>query len=111
VLGVTNKDLYAEPLNFVFGQASLNGRIAIVSVCRLDPTFYGQPADKDLFTQRAVKEAVHEVGHMLGFRHCADPVCVMHFSNSINEVDSKSAKLCWKCELTLRSERLKKKSY
>ncbi|HIC98260.1 MAG TPA: matrixin family metalloprotease, partial [Pyrodictiaceae archaeon] len=44
---------------------------------------YGLPADKELFKLRALKEAMHEIGHVLGLLHCTDKRCVMHFSNSI----------------------------
>jgi archaemetzincin len=102
ILGITDQDLYTEPLNFVFGQAQLNGGVALLSIARLNPTFYGEKADKNLLTTRAVKEAIHEVGHVLGLRHCTTPRCVMQFSNSLPEVDEKSKELCWKCKLNLR---------
>lgn len=102
VLGMTNKDLYAEGLNFVFGQAQLKGNVAVVSIHRLDPTFYKQKPDKALLIERSVKEAVHEVAHMLGMKHCDDPSCVMSFSNTIFDVDRKSKDLCKGCKARLR---------
>jgi archaemetzincin len=98
VLAVTDYDLYAEGLNFIFGQAQLNGRVAIISIYRLDPKFYKQE-DKNLLIKRAVKEAVHEIGHALfGLMHCDNPKCVMSFSNTIFDVDRKSKELCKKCK-------------
>lgn len=97
-LAVTDKDLYAEGLNFIFGQAQLNGRFAIISICRLNPKIYQQP-NGNLLIKRAVKEAIHEVGHALfGLTHCTNPKCVMSFSNTILDVDRKSKELCKKCE-------------
>jgi hypothetical protein len=29
-----------------------------------------------------LKEAMHELGHTFGLGHCADPACVMWFSNN-----------------------------
>lgn len=101
VLAVTDEDLYAENLNFVFGQAELPGNVAIISIHRLRPEFYRQKPDKNLLKDRAVKEAVHEVGHMLGLRHCPNPKCVMSFSNIIFDVDRKSKNLCESCKLKL----------
>jgi archaemetzincin len=95
---VANADIYAEGLNFIFGQAELNGRVGIVSIYRLNPKFYGLPFNKKLFFERIEKEAVHEVGHMLGLTHCENESCVMSFSNSIFEVDKKSKNLCEKCK-------------
>ncbi len=85
VLGVVEADLYADNLNFVFGEAELLGRRAVISLARLRPEFYGLPPDSDLLKLRALKEAVHEIGHVLGLRHCPNE-CVMRFSNSIIEL-------------------------
>jgi archaemetzincin len=97
VLGITIKDLYAGTLNFIFGQAHIGGRVCVVSLHRLDPAFYGS-ADVGLFLERTVKEAVHELGHCLGLRHCDNRKCVMVFSNSIVEVDEKGKNFCKRCE-------------
>jgi len=97
VLGVTTFDLYVPSLNFVFGEAQCPGKVAIISLFRLKPEFYGQSANKQLFYERAVKEAVHEVGHMLGLVHCKNSSCVMFFSNSILDTDRKKSTFCEKC--------------
>lgn len=99
VLGVTTSDLYVPSLNFVFGEAQCPGKVAIISLFRLNPEFYGQPADKQLFYERAVKEAVHEVGHTLGLVHCKNSSCVMFFSNSILDTDRKNSTFCEKCSI------------
>jgi len=92
VLGVTEVDLYTYDLNFVFGQAELPGRAAVISLNRL------HDKDKIKFRSRILKEAVHELGHTLGLRHCEDMHCVMHFSNKLEDTDLKSKKFCRKCE-------------
>jgi len=97
VLGVTDVDLYVPHLNFVFGEAQCPGRNAIISLCRLKPEFYGQSANKELFIERSMKEAVHEIGHTLGLRHCHNQACVMFFSNSILDTDQKKPTFCEKC--------------
>ena len=97
VLGITDVDLYVHGLNFVFGQAELNGRFAVISLARLRQSFYGLAENKDLFTERAIKEAVHELGHTFGLEHCSDPECVMHFSNSLMDTDRKKASFCPRC--------------
>jgi archaemetzincin len=101
VFGITSEDLYAEDLNFVFGQAQLPGNAAVVSVHRLNPDFYKQPTNKQLLIERAVKESVHEVGHMLGLRHCPNEKCVMRFSNIVFDVDNKNRELCGSCKRQL----------
>jgi len=98
VLAVTNEDLYVPDLNFVFGQADTTTGVAIMSLARLRPEFYGKPPDEPLFHQRAITEAVHELGHTVGLvEHCSDPHCVMHWSNSLADTDIKGYRFCPKC--------------
>ena len=97
ILGVTGVDLTAPGLNFVFGLADPRNRAAIISLARLYPEFYGQPRDPGRFKARAVTEAVHELGHLLGLGHCIDPACVMAFSNSLADTDRKGPGFCQPC--------------
>lgn len=97
ILGVTDVDLYTEGLNFVFGQADVEGGISVISLHNLRQENYGLPADYDLLLERALKEAVHELGHNLGMGHCQDGYCVMHFSNSLIDTDVKKAYFCGNC--------------
>jgi archaemetzincin len=98
-LGVADVDLYAANLNFVFGESFASGRVAVVSVRRLFPQFYDQDENFAVFSQRVIKEAVHELGHTLGLHHCLESFCVMRFSNSIFEVDKKQSLFCDQCYL------------
>ena len=103
VLALTSYDLYTSShnLNFIFGQAQCPGRIALVSLHRLDPAFYGQPPNRELFLERVMKETIHELGHTLGLSHCSSPKCVMSFSNSIFDVDNKAPDFCKTCRKKL----------
>ena len=96
VLAVLDADIYAEGLNFVFGEAELGGRRAIISLCRLKESWTKADAEEKL-KERALKEAVHEIGHVLGLSHCPNRRCVMHFSNSLLDTDIKSWRFCEKC--------------
>ena len=98
-LAVLDVDLYtsSRDLNFIFGQAQCPGRVALISLRRLDQTFYGWPPDHELLLERATKEAIHELGHTFGLNHCPNPRCVMSFSNSILDVDHKSSAFCTVC--------------
>lgn len=100
-LGVTEADLYAGRLNFVFGEAVLNGEDAVISLHRLRPEFYGNMPDRRLFEARVLKEAVHELCHTFGLTHCDNPECVMRFSNSIIDTDFKKAQPCLNCQVKL----------
>jgi len=100
VLGVADVDLYVPDLNFVFGQAQSGGRACVISLYRLRQERYGMPPDEQLFEKRALTEAVHELGHVLGLPHCTDAGCVMHFSNSLADTDRKGFNFCERCRST-----------
>jgi len=102
VLGVTGVDLFVPVLTFVFGEAQLDGTAALVSAYRLDDVFYGLPPNRNLFEQRLIKEAVHELGHTFGLIHCRDYNCVMHSSTSVEEVDIKGSEFCENCNRILK---------
>jgi archaemetzincin len=105
LLAVTNRDLFIPVLTFVFGQAQLGGRVGVVSLARLKQEFYGMPANREIFLQRAVKEALHESGHLFGLIHCADHACAMSLSTGVRQIDLKEAAFCSPCRGRLKAAR------
>ena len=99
ILGVIDTDIFASGLNYVFGEAYVSGNAALISLRRLKPQFFGEKPDDNLLVVRALKEAVHELGHTLGLNHCLKRQCVMHFSNSIFDTDRKQSFFCGQCYL------------
>jgi archaemetzincin len=97
LLGVTACDLYVPVLTFVFGEAQLDGNCALVSTARLKEEFYGLPPREDLLQERLIKEAVHELGHTFGLRHCNHWQCVMSSSHAVERLDVKEARFCKAC--------------
>jgi archaemetzincin len=100
ILAICNIDAYSNKLNFVFGEAYFNGRVAAIYLARLRHDFYGlkSAADESLLFERIVKEAVHELGHTFGLNHCKNIKCVMYFSNSLYDTDVKGRNFCERCQ-------------
>ncbi|HYL85038.1 MAG TPA: archaemetzincin family Zn-dependent metalloprotease [Candidatus Angelobacter sp.] len=105
VLGVTGLDLYIPILTYVFGEAQLGGRCALVSLHRLREEFYGLPPNEQLLRERAVKECVHELGHVLGLRHCFDWRCVMASTHDVERLDLKGEEYCPACRAAASLQR------
>lgn len=105
ILGLTDKDMYAPELNYVFGSVEkIGGKKGIISITRLCEEFYHRQADEGLFLKRILKEAIHELGHLHGIPHCGNSECVMHFSYSILDSDNKGDKFCHACQVILNSK-------
>ncbi|MBZ5580525.1 MAG: archaemetzincin family Zn-dependent metalloprotease [Acidobacteriia bacterium] len=105
VLGVTGCDLFVPVLTFVFGEAQLDGACATVSLARLKEEAYGMPPREDLLRERLLKEAVHELGHTFGLRHCADWRCVMTSSHAVERLDVKGVDFCEGCRKRVFQDR------
>lgn len=106
LLAITERDLFIPVLTFVFGQAQLDGRVAVVSLSRLRQEFYGLPADDGVLLDRARKEVLHEVGHTFGLVHCAVRSCAMSLATSVRHIDLKQAGYCEACGKRAQREAL-----
>ena len=98
IILLTELDIYVPVLTFLFGEAQLKGKHSIVSVFRLHEEFYTGITDNELLFGRTLKEIYHELGHTFGLTHCNDWDCVMHSSNSIEQVDLKGNNYCKNCK-------------
>ena len=92
IVGVTERDLFVQGSNYVFGLADPQRAAGVVSLARLRVN-----SNPRLLTERTMKEAAHEVGHLVGLKHCPEPTCIMSFANSTFDVDSKLPMLCKDC--------------
>lgn len=96
VVAITDVDLFIPVLTYVYGEAQLGGRAAVVSTARLSLDVLAA-ADPAVRLARAVKETVHELGHTFGLLHCATVRCAMSRSVSLIDVDLKDPALCPPC--------------
>ena len=103
VLGVAGVDLFIPVLTYVFGEAQLGGRAAVVSLHRLDDEIYGLPPHPQRLFERLHKEAVHELGHTFDLVHCQRDGCVMLSSTYVEEIDLKSDRFCGGCLAVVRA--------
>lgn len=105
LLGVTSVDLYIPILKYVFGEAQLGGPCALVSFHRLRQEFYGLDRDDALLGERLVKECIHELGHTLDLRHCADYRCLMASSHAVEWIDLRENSFCESCRAQVDLQR------
>ena len=102
-IGLFSVDLYIPILTYIFGQAFLNGRSGIASVYRLSNERYGMKINDKIIPDRLIKEVIHELGHAFGLIHCHIPTCVMRSSTYVEDIDQKSANLCFSCKNKIRT--------
>lgn len=93
MIAFTNEDLYPDRnFNFVFGQASLENRVGVWSLYRLQ-----ENSDFKTFLKRTLKISVHETGHMFSIAHCTKYQCVMSGTNHLEETDKRPNDACPEC--------------
>jgi predicted Zn-dependent protease len=98
IIALTNKDLYSKNLNFVFSMTEYDGP-SVISLYRLNPTFYQEKSDFNLFVNRLVKEILYCIGKMKGLKDCGNVKCLMHKANSVRDLDYKEKDFCKDCKI------------
>ena len=98
ILGIVDVDLYVPERTFVFGEANIKKKVAVISLTRLRQEFYDLPDDFAIFKKRIIIEAVHEIGHTFGLHHCTNNNCVMFLSRTVSDSDQKGPDFCSNCK-------------
>jgi len=97
MLGLVDEDLYMPSRNFVIGGADPVGKSAVVSLFRLKRENYEMLDEEKVLFSRILKESIHQLGHLWGFKDCRNPKCVMYLTDNVIELDSKRIKFCDNC--------------
>jgi archaemetzincin len=100
-MGITERDLFVDDLQYVFGLGHFRQRVGVFSTYRLwadrtNPrTGRTEPAPPPEPLRRALKVAVHELAHEFSIAHCVHyRRCIMGGTNSLAESDAGSLMLC-----------------
>jgi archaemetzincin len=101
VLGITGVDLYIPIFTFVFGEAQLDGKAAIISTFRPGGGASMIKPSPSVFLERLLKLSVHELGHTFGLPHCRRESCLMSFAANLEKLDLKNLELCEYCQILL----------
>jgi archaemetzincin len=101
ILGVASVDLYIPILTFVFGEAQLNGKAAVISLFRPRGDADGSNLPLGEVLKRLIKLSIHELGHTFGLGHCREEGCLMGFAANLEKLDQKNLSLCRYCQVLL----------
>ncbi len=97
MLGLVDDDLFIPSKNHVIGDADPAGKSAVVSLFRLRRENYEMLDEAKVLFSRLLKECVHQLGHLWGFKDCRNPKCVMYLTEDVSQVDRKGKKFCDNC--------------
>ncbi len=101
ILGITAADLYIPIFTFVFGEAQLDGKAAIISTFRPGAGAGEVKPSRSLLLSRLIKLSLHELGHTFGLPHCRQDGCLMGFAANLEKLDQKKTGLCKYCLILL----------
>jgi archaemetzincin len=101
ILAIVSVDLFIPVLTYVYGEAQIGGRAAVVSIHRLTQKEEGGGVSLDTFYERVAKVALHELAHTFDLVHCKQSECIMRFSSGPTDLDELPLFFCEYCEAFL----------
>lgn len=101
ILLVVSEDLCREGDEYLFGLARFPTGNAVVSTFRLENDHYGLPSDDEELLDRLVKEAAHEIGHLLSLSHCSNRECIMFNPLTLEDLTRQKRWFCTDCRQSL----------
>ncbi|HOT03240.1 MAG TPA: matrixin family metalloprotease [Methanolinea sp.] len=99
ILLVVSEDLCRSGDEYLFGLSRESTGSAVVSTARLENEYYGLPEDDEDLIDRLVKESAHEVGHLLGLRHCRNSECIMYNPLVLDDINRQKRWFCPECRV------------
>jgi len=102
VIGILNFDLFIPVFTHVMGQAQEGGKYALASMYRLRSDSAGNQPSPGEILDRLAKVVLHETGHLFSVPHCMNEECLMHFSDSLEALDTICFSLCRYCAQYLK---------
>jgi len=93
---ITNEPLSFEG-TFVFGISYLDGDVGIFSTYKLKD-------ESGSANARIRKQAIKQIGYMIGYKHCDQHHCVMYQTATCDDLDKTSASFCDDCHRTFQSK-------
>ena len=103
IITIVDVDLYSPGYDFVYGEADINAGVATLSINRLITKEPSIPKNSNIYLERIIREATHEIGHLYGLGHCAEKTCVMRTCTCLPEVDAARGGLCVSCREQLKT--------
>lgn len=104
-IAVTAVDIFVPIFSYVFGEARLGGASALVSIYHLSDDLRKNASGTtaaELYL-RAVKVALHELGHLFAMPHCEDHRCLMHYTDTLEAIDRTPLMFCRYCRAEMPS--------
>lgn len=98
ILLVVSEDLCRGGDEYLFGLSREATANAVVSTARLENEHYGLPADDGDLIDRLIKASAHEVGHLLGLRHCGNRECIMYNPLLLDDINRQRRWFCPACQ-------------
>jgi archaemetzincin len=96
-IAITAVDIFVPIFSFVYGEARQGACAAVVSIHRL----VDKPESPVDLYPRAVKVALHELGHLFDMPHCEDDLCLMHYADTLAAIDRQPLQFCRYCRAEL----------
>jgi archaemetzincin len=101
VIGMLNVDLFIPVFTHVLGEAQEGGKFALASMYRLRMNLNKSRPPMPQILERLAKVALHEIGHLFDVAHCMNEECLMHYSNSLQDLDTIRFNFCSYCSMYL----------